>query len=47
MAKVSYIGNRKRTPGTRKVTSIGNSVRTRFKNKHKKRMFKKYRGQGK
>jgi len=31
----------------RKVTSIGNSCRSRPKNKHKKRNWKKYRGQGK
>tara|TARA_Y100001938_G_C7770687_1_gene273084 strand:+ start:152 stop:295 length:144 start_codon:yes stop_codon:yes gene_type:complete len=31
----------------KKVTSIGNSVRTRPKNKHKRRNYKKYKGQGK
>lgn len=31
----------------KKRTSIGNSVRSRPKSKHKKRSFKKYRGQGK
>ena len=31
----------------KKVTSIGDSVRSRPKNKHKRRNFKKYRGQGK
>ena len=31
----------------KKVTSIGNSVRTSIKNKNKRRMTKKYRGQGK
>jgi hypothetical protein len=30
-----------------KVTSIGNSRNTRLKNKHKRRMKKKYIGQGK
>ena len=30
----------------KKVTSIGNSVRTSIKNKNKRRMTKKYRGQG-
>jgi hypothetical protein len=42
-AKLHY----EHTPGTNKRTSIGNSVRTRPKNKHKRRSFKKYRGQGK
>ena len=31
----------------KKITSIGNSPRTRIKNKHKRRNKKKYRGQGK
>ena len=31
----------------KKRTSIGDSVRSRPKNKHKKRCWKKYRGQGK
>ena len=31
----------------KKRTSIGNSVRSRPKNKNKKRDYKKYRGQGK
>jgi hypothetical protein len=30
----------------RKVTSIGTSKMTRFKNKHKRRQAKHYRGQG-
>ena len=30
-----------------KRTSIGKSKNSRPKNKHKKRMFKKYKGQGK
>ena len=34
-------------PGPKKRTSIGQSVRSRPKNKHKRRNFKKYRGQGK
>jgi len=34
-------------PGPKKRTSIGHSVRSRPKNKHKRRSFKKYRGQGK
>ena len=35
------------TAGPKKRTSIGHSVRSRPKNKHKRRGFKKYRGQGK
>ena len=35
------------TPGPKKRTSIGNSIRSRPKNKHKRRNYKKYRGQGK
>ena len=31
----------------KKVTSIGDSVRSRPKNKSKKRSWKRYRGQGK
>ena len=31
----------------KKITSIGNSNRSRPTNKHKKRMFKTYKGQGK
>jgi len=31
----------------KKITSIGDSVRSKPKNKHKKRNWKKYRGQGK
>ena len=31
----------------KKKTSIGNSVRSRPTNKHKRRNWKKYRGQGK
>ena len=37
----SFKGNGK------KRTSIGNSVRSRPKNKHKKKSHKKYKGQGK
>ena len=36
-----------RRDSVRKRTSIGNSVRSRPKNKHQKRSWKKYRGQGK
>ena len=35
------------TPGQKKRTAIGHSIRSRPKNKHKRRSFKKYRGQGK
>ena len=31
----------------KKITSIGKSNKTRPKNKHKRRNFKKYKGQGK
>ena len=31
----------------KKRTAIGQSIRSRPKNKHKRRSFKKYRGQGK
>ena len=31
----------------KKITSIGKSNRTRPKNKHKRRNYKKYKGQGK
>jgi len=34
-------------PGPKKRTSIGQSIRSRPKNKHKKRNFKRYIGQGK
>jgi len=40
----SYIAHE---PGPKKRTSIGQSVRSRPKNKHKRRNFKKYKGQGK
>ena len=33
--------------GPKKRTSIGNSIRSRTKNKHKRRSWKKYRKQGK
>lgn len=37
----------KKTKINKKCTSIGRSRRTKFKNKHQKRMKKKYNGQGK
>lgn len=36
-----------RSEPIKKVTSIGKSFRSRPKNKHKKRSWKRYRGQGK
>ena len=36
-----------KTERIKHVTSIGHSVRSKPKNKHKKRSWKKYRGQGK
>ena len=35
------------TAGPKKRTSIGHSVRSRPKNKHKRRNFKQYKSQGK
>jgi hypothetical protein len=46
MARAKNTENTYRTP-VRKRTSIGHSIRTRPKNKHKRRNFKAYRGQGK
>jgi hypothetical protein len=37
----------KHEAGPKKRTSIGHSFLSRPKNKHKRRSFKKYRGQGK
>jgi len=34
------------TSGVKKRTSIGQSIRSRPKHKHKRRMFKRKRGQG-
>jgi len=45
MARVA-IGLASHSVKVRKRTSIGASVRSRPKNKHKRRSFKKYRGQG-
>ena len=36
-----------KTERIKHVTSIGHSVRSRPKNKHKRRSWKRYRGQGK
>ena len=46
MKKAKGLINNRRDP-VKKRTSIGDSVRSRPKNKHKKRSYKKYRGQGK
>lgn len=46
MAKKSKLYS-EHVAGPKKRTSIGQSVRSRPKNKHKRRNFKKYRGQGK
>jgi hypothetical protein len=47
MVKFKFNTNYKAITFFKKVTSIGDSVRSKPKNKHKKRMFKKYKGQGK
>lgn len=44
---VNSIGNKARKFGTIKKTSIGASNNSRPTNKHAKRSWKKYRGQGK
>jgi hypothetical protein len=44
--KAKQILSARREP-VKKRTAIGDSVRSRPKNKNKKRNFKKYRGQGK
>ena len=46
MKKAKGLPNSRRD-AVKKRTSIGDSVRSRPKNKHKKRNWKKYRGQGK
>ena len=46
MKKAKGLPNTRRD-AVRKRTSIGNSVRSRPRNKHKKRSHKKYIGQGK
>ena len=47
MARRSIFGiSQKKTKAKPKRTSIGNSINSRPKNKHKKRAWKKYRGQG-
>ena len=48
MARRSIFGiSQKKTKAKPKRTSIGKSLRSRPKNKHKKAGWKKYRGQGK
>jgi len=46
MAKLAK-SHRAHEAGPKKRTSIGSSIRSRPKNKHKRRSFKQYRGQGK
>ena len=46
MKKAKGLPNTRRD-AIKKRTSIGNSVRSRPKNKYQKRSYKKYRGQGK
>jgi hypothetical protein len=47
MAKKIIGGNKIESSSRYKSTSIGNSRNTRPKNKHQKKSFKRYRGQGK
>jgi len=47
MAKVSKYAQQAHEPGPKKRTSIGQSRLSRPKNKHKRRNFSRYRGQGK
>ena len=46
MKKAKGLPNTRRD-AVKKRASIGDSVRSRPKNKHKKRTWKRYRGQGK
>jgi hypothetical protein len=46
MALRTSVGVSRRPPLRKHVTSIGNSVRSMPKNKHKRKSWKKYRGQG-
>jgi len=47
MAKKIHLPSSIKRNAIKKRTSIGDSVRSRPKNKNKKRTWKKYRGQGK
>jgi hypothetical protein len=47
MVRVHGVRNSWNNDRVRKVTSQGDSVHTSIKNKNKRRMKKKYRGQGK
>ncbi len=47
MAKRIHVPSSIKRDSVKKRTSIGDSVRSRPKNKNKKRTWKKYRGQGK
>ena len=46
MAKIKITDTITKQFSVKKRTSIGNSLRSRPKNKNKKRNWKKYRGQG-
>lgn len=46
MVARAAIGSLARPPKIKHVTSIGQSVRSFPKNKHKRKNWKKYRGQG-
>ncbi len=47
MAKPKTVTNTTKSDNAKKVTSIGMSKRSMPKNKGKRRMWKRYRGQGK
>ena len=47
MARAAIGAGKKLKNFFKKITSIGKSIRSRPKNKHKRKNFKKYRGQGK
>ena len=47
MAKRIHVPSSIKRDSVKKRTSIGDSVRSRPKNKNKRRNWKKYRGQGK
>jgi len=47
MAKRIHVPSSIKKDTVKKRTSIGDSARSRPKGKHKKRTWKKYRGQGK
>mgnify|MGYP005813665661 CR=1 FL=1 len=47
MKKIKFSTDFKAINFFKKRTSIGNSVRSKPKNKHKRRIWKQYKGQGK